>query len=163
MPIVDLVGLSENSQAEAVHNWACREAYEAFNLERGPLFRIRLLTLRTDECVVLFTLHHIISDEWSAGILLRDLASLYYGLVSDRLAVLPELPIQYGDFAYWERSHMSGEMLENEIRYWKNKLMGVPQVLAIGTDRPRPTVQTLNGRTQRFMLDAGLGGGAEAS
>ncbi|HXQ72844.1 MAG TPA: condensation domain-containing protein, partial [Pyrinomonadaceae bacterium] len=121
------------------------EALQPFNLERGPLLRASLLRLAENEHFLLLTMHHIVSDGWSLGVLFRELATLYEGFAQGETPRLPELPIQYADFAVWQRRWLSGEILERQLAYWKEQLSDTPPVLALPTDLPRPVVPTIEG------------------
>src|SRR6185436_7841883 len=125
-------------------------------LARGPLLRGTLLRLAEDNHVAALTLHHIASDGWSMGILVREITSLYAAFAEDRPSPLPELPVQYADFAAWQHSWLHGEVLEGEISYWRRQLAGLPPLLELPTDRPRPTVQSSRGATRPVRLPAGL-------
>ncbi|HVR99841.1 MAG TPA: amino acid adenylation domain-containing protein, partial [Thermoanaerobaculia bacterium] len=135
MPVVDL---SEVGESEALR-LAREEAQRPFDLARGPLLRLTLLRLGTRDHVLLMTMHHIVSDAWSMGVLLREVAALFES------RPLPDLPVQYADFAAWQRSWLQGEVLEEQIAYWTRQLAGAPRVLELPTDRPRPAVQTFRG------------------
>ena len=135
-----------------------------FDLAKGPLIRAQLLRLDRDNHILLFTMHHIVSDGWSLGVLIEELVPLYRaGLratcVADEAAadslrgVLPDLPIQYGDFAAWQREWLSGEVLERQLAYWRRQLACVPPVLGLPTDRPRPPAQSYRGSSVRFTVD----------
>jgi len=115
-----------------------------------------LLKLDETEHVVLLTMHHIISDGWSLGIFLRELATLYEAFSCGKPSPLPELPIQYADFAAWQRRWLQGEVLESQLSYWRQQLDGAPAVLELPTDRARPTVQTFRGATSSFQLSQEL-------
>jgi hypothetical protein len=121
------------------------EALRPFNLERGPLLRASLLRFAEDEHLLLLTMHHIVSDGWSLGVLIRELATLYEGFIEGKTPSLPELPIQYADFAVWQRRWLSGEILERQLAYWKELLSDTPPVLDLPTDLPRPVVPTIEG------------------
>src|SRR5262245_60875463 len=116
-----------------------------FNLTDGPLFRGALLRFTAEDHVLLFTMHHIISDGWSMGVLIREFVTLYQACIEGRPSPLPDLPIQYVDFAAWQREWFQGEVLEKQLSYWKKQLDGCPPVLELPTDRPRPSVQTFRG------------------
>ncbi len=115
------------------------EALRPFNLERGPLFRASLLRVSEEEHLLLLAMHHIVSDGWSLGVLIGELAALYEDFVAGKNPSLPELPIQYADFAVWQREWLSGEVLQRQLAYWKEQLADSPPVLEIPTDRPRPS------------------------
>jgi amino acid adenylation domain-containing protein len=122
-----------------------QEAARPFDLSSGRLLRLLALRLSESEHWLLVTMHHIVSDGWSVGILVRELARLYEG------AALPELPVQYGDFAVWQRSWFAGEVLERELAYWREQLAGL-EVLDLPTDRPRPAIPSGRGATLRVEL-----------
>ncbi len=130
------------SEAERLA-WA--EMRTPCDLARGPLVRTTLLRLGDEEHVLLVTLHHIISDGWSNGLFLRELAVLYEAFAAGRPSPLPELPIQYADFAEWQQDWLSGERLEKELGWWRERLAGATAALDLPTDRPRPAVQTYRG------------------
>src|SRR5208282_919887 len=117
--IVDLRELPETERETEVQRLVATEAQRPFDLAEGPLVRATLLRLGENEHVGLLTMHHIVSDGWSTGILIREMAVLYDAFCSDRPASLPELPIQYADFAHWQRQWLEGEVLETQLAYWK--------------------------------------------
>ncbi|PYT07625.1 MAG: condensation protein, partial [Acidobacteria bacterium] len=133
------------------------EARAPFDLERGPLFRARLLRLDDEDHVLNLTMHHIVSDGWSLAILLRELQELYRAFVAGRPVALPDLPIQYADYAVWERTRLEGEMFEGQAAYWRRRLAGAPAALELPADRPRPKVGTFRGSWRPFRLPGGLG------
>jgi amino acid adenylation domain-containing protein len=156
LPVVDLQELPEVARREEVRRIVAEEARQPFNLAEGPLLRGTLLQLGEAEHTLLFTTHHIICDGWSRGVLIRELAALYEVFSSGKPSPLPELPIQYADFAVWQRQWLQGEVLEAQLTYWKQQLAGSPPVLELPTDRPRPLVQTFQGATQSLMLPKDL-------
>src|SRR5215217_1235022 len=109
--------------------------------------------------MLLLGLHHIISDGWSLGVLLRELAALYEAGAAGRSSPLPDLPVQYADYAAWQRSWLAGEALEGEIRFWRERLAGAPAVLDLPGDRPRPAVQSRHSGHRSVRLDPGLAEG----
>jgi amino acid adenylation domain-containing protein len=125
----------------------------AFDLERGPLLRVHLLRLAPDEHWLAITLHHIISDRWTSGILTRELSALYAAFAAGEPSPLPELPVQYADYAAWQREWMQGETLEREIAHWRGALAGLP-VLELPLDRPRPAIPEHRGGRFAFEIDA---------
>ncbi|HEY2738209.1 MAG TPA: condensation domain-containing protein, partial [Thermoanaerobaculia bacterium] len=135
----DLSGLPEERRESLAFALAGEETVRPFDLARGPLLRGMLLRLAEADHVLVLTMHHIASDGWSMGILVREAVAIYAGLP------LPELPIQYADFAVWQRSWLHGEVLESEIAYWRRQLAGLPPLLELPTDRPRPAVQSVRG------------------
>ncbi|HEU0298359.1 MAG TPA: amino acid adenylation domain-containing protein, partial [Longimicrobium sp.] len=131
---------------------AQEEAEAPFDLARGPLFRARLLRVAPDEHVLLLTLHHAVSDGWSTGVLFRELSALYAAFAEGRPSPLPEPPVQYADFAAWQRQALSGDALEAQLAYWKARLADAPAVLALPTDHPRPAARTRRGGCERLQL-----------
>ena len=131
---------------------ASLEAREAFDLEGGPLIRATLLKLREHDHSLLITMHHIISDGWSMGILVRELGHLYECYTEGKTSLLKELPVQYADFAIWQREQIEGEVLDTQLDYWKSRLAGSPPALEFPTDRPRPPIQTHNGAVEPIRL-----------
>ncbi|MEC4811965.1 MAG: amino acid adenylation domain-containing protein [Scytonema sp. PMC 1069.18] len=152
LPIVDLRA-APNIEQE-VQRLAIAEAQRPFDLTK-PLLQITLLKLRETEYVLLLTMHHIISDRWSLGVFVREMKALYEAFSNERLSPLPELPIQYGDWAIWQQQYLQGEVLEAQMAYWKQQLTHLP-VLELPTDRPRPAVATYKGATQSFELSKAL-------
>ncbi|HVS00777.1 MAG TPA: condensation domain-containing protein, partial [Thermoanaerobaculia bacterium] len=146
LPVVDL---SQVAEQEALC-LAREEARRPFDLQRGPLLRLTLLRLSGQEHILLLTMHHIVSDGWSMGVLLREVAALHAG------RSLPALGVQYADFAVWQRSWLEGEALEAHLAYWRRQLHGAPQVLELPADRPRPAVQTFRGTSRDVVLPVEL-------
>ena len=132
------------------------EACRPFDLERGPLLRAALLRLDEHEHVLLLTMHHIVADAWSMGVFQRELALLYSAFAAGQPPALPELPIQYADFAIWQREQLAGAALERLLGFWARQLANPPR-LNLATDRPRPAVQSYRGATHPFELPAELG------
>ncbi|SMF97571.1 amino acid adenylation domain-containing protein/thioester reductase domain-containing protein [Methylomagnum ishizawai] len=155
----DLSGLPEAEREAEVLRRAREQGGKPFALEREALLRAELLYLgeRADggEYVLLFTLHHIVSDGWSAGVLFGEFAALYRAFREGRPSPLAELPIQYGDFAHWQRCWLSGERLERQLAYWRRRLAGAPPLLDLPTDHPRPAVQSGRGAIHLFRLPPG--------
>src|SRR4029077_2544245 len=118
----------------------------------GPLFRACLFQLSNENQILLLTLHHIVSDGWSGGVLFHELASLYAACSAGRPSPLPELPIQYADFAAWQRQWLRNEVLEKELDYWKEQLNGAPALLELPTDRPRSAAQISPGARECIVL-----------
>ncbi|MFP2934958.1 condensation domain-containing protein, partial [Pyxidicoccus sp. 3LG] len=126
---VDLSGLPEaERQAEALRT-AEQEAARPFNLETGPLLRTTLLKLAAEEHVLVLVLHHIVSDGWSMGVLVREMTALYEGFHQGHAVSLPELPVQYADYSVWQRSWLQGEVLDAQLGWWRQHLLGAPPVL----------------------------------
>ncbi|NRN20416.1 non-ribosomal peptide synthetase [Serratia marcescens] len=135
----------------------CRQAAtQPFDLTQGPLVRAALIRLADEEHLFLLTCHHIISDGWSTGILLRDLGALYGALRRGDADPLPPLPLQYPDYAAWQRRYLTPERLAAQAQYWRETLIGAPALLTLPTDRPRPTVQSFSGGEVPIAIDAEL-------
>ncbi len=131
LPIVDLRDLPEAERETEIQRLATNEAQRPFDLAVGPLVRATVLRLGENEHVGLLTMHHIVSDGWSTGILIREMAVLYDAFCSGKPPSLPELPVQYADFAHWQQGWLQGEVLETQLTYWKQQLLGAPQVLEL--------------------------------
>ncbi|HEY53307.1 MAG TPA: amino acid adenylation domain-containing protein, partial [Caldilineae bacterium] len=159
IPIVDLSHLSEEKREAEVLRWAREEARTPFVLSEGPLLRMKVLHLADDDHVILTTMHHIISDEWSSNVLTQEIAVLYDAFSHGRPSPLPDLPIQYVDFARWQREWLQGEVLEAQLAYWRKQLVGAPALLELPTDRPRPPIQAYAGDYQIFRLSPSLSAG----
>ncbi|MEP0752182.1 amino acid adenylation domain-containing protein [Trichocoleus sp. Lan] len=156
LPFVDLRELPNTEREQAVRQLATAEAQKPFDLTQAPLLRVSLLHLSQFEYVVLFTMHHIVSDGWSMGIFIQELVTFYKAFSSSKFSPLPELSIQYADFAFWQRQWLQGEVLETQIAYWKKQLGCNLPVLDLPTDRPRPAVQTFQGGEEKFVLSKAL-------
>src|SRR5262249_16768648 len=157
-PVIDLGDIrASKREAEAgARRLAGEEARRPFELARGPLLRVRLLRLGPDDHVAPVVLHHIFSDGWSVGVLDRAVAALYAAYEAGRLSPLPELSVQYADYAAWQRQWLRGDALERQLAYWKERLAHtVP--LDVPGDRPRPAALTYRGACVRFDLPAALG------
>ncbi|HVR95945.1 MAG TPA: amino acid adenylation domain-containing protein, partial [Thermoanaerobaculia bacterium] len=150
LPVLDLSQAGAPVAESEALRLAREEALRPFDLARGPLLRLALVRLGERDHVLLMTMHHIVSDGWSMGVLLREIGALYEG------SPLPELPVQYADFAVWQRSWLEGEVLEAQIAYWRGQLAGAPQVLELPADRPRPAMQTFRGASLPLSLPAAL-------
>ena len=145
--VIELSSLSKEKREQEAVRLASEDAMEPFDLEIGPLFRSKILKLAEDEHVILFNMHHIISDGWSVSTLIREFSALYEDFSNQRQPALPELPLQYADFAQWQRGWLSGEVLEEQIAFWKKSIGLNPEPLNLPTDFPRPPVQTFNGNS----------------
>jgi amino acid adenylation domain-containing protein len=156
LPVEDLSGLGEADREAAVRRRAGEEASRPFDLAEGPLFRAALLRLGAQEHVLLLSMHHIVSDAWSSGVLFRELSALYAAYREGRESPLPELPVQYADYAVWQREQLAGEALERQLSYWRERLAGAPELLELPTDHPRPAVQTYRGAAVPVELSAEL-------
>ncbi|MBV9774815.1 MAG: amino acid adenylation domain-containing protein, partial [Gemmatimonadetes bacterium] len=151
LPVLDLRELPE-AEREATR-LAAAEAQRPFDLARGPLLRSTLLRLADDDHVLCFTMHHVVSDGWSMGVLVREVSALYNALSRGEPSPLPELPVQYADFALWQRAWLSGETLERQLSYWRDRLAGAPALLELPTERPRPAVSDHRGAVRSLRID----------
>jgi amino acid adenylation domain-containing protein len=156
IPVTDLQHLPEVERRAESLRLTNEEARQPFDLAQGPLLRIKLLRMDEEEHLLLMTMHHIIFDGWSLGVLVEEIAALYEAHLTGRPPQLPELPIQYADYAYWQQQTVRGEMLEEQLSYWKQELANLPSSLDLPTDRPRPQVQTFRGARHTFALSAAL-------
>ncbi len=153
LPRVDLAPLPPSRREAAARRLAAESAQRPFDLTGERPVRIVLLRLAEREHIIVLTLHHIVSDDWSNGVLVRELAALYDAFSVGRPSPLSELAIQYGDFAWWEREVLQGEELDRQLSYWTERLRGAPAALALPTDRPRPAQQTFRGGSEPFAMD----------
>ena len=151
----DLTGLGETEREREAREVARREGARPFNLERGPVWRASVVRLGEQEHVLLLNIHHISSDGWSTGVLVKEFTSLYEQYSSGHQAALPELEVQYADYAAWQREWLQGGVLEQQLSYWRKQLEGAP-VLELPTDRPRPAVASHQGAVLPFTLSAEL-------
>ena len=156
LPVHDLQELGETERRLRVSAWAEEDARGRFDLTKGSLLRASLLRLGETEHVLLLTIHHIISDGWSIGVFVRELAALYEAYTAGRPSPLPELSIQYADFAGWQRDWLQGERLEEQLSYWRTQLSDAPPLLELPTDRPRPPVQSYTGAHETLLLSESL-------
>ncbi|HKY27538.1 MAG TPA: amino acid adenylation domain-containing protein [Pyrinomonadaceae bacterium] len=156
LSITDLSELPNSALEEEAKRLGTIEARQRFDLQTGPLIRSRLLRLRTGDHILYVTSHHIVSDGWSIGIFLKELTELYESFVLGRPPRLPELAIQYADYAVWQRKWLQGDLLQKQLTYWKQQLRGSPALLELPKDRPRPAVQTFNGATRTLQLEPEL-------
>jgi amino acid adenylation domain-containing protein len=152
LPVEDLSGLREADREAAVRERAGEEARRAFDLSAGPLFRAALLRVADEEHVLLLCIHHIVTDGWSSGILFRELGALYAAFARGEGDPLPPLPVQYADYAVWQREQLRSEVLDRQVGYWKERLAGAPALLELPADRPRPPVQSHRGAREPFGL-----------
>jgi len=156
LQIIDLHDQAGEELASTVSRQIMEEARFPFDLSVGPLIRGRLLHLSQQEHVLAITMHHIVSDGWSKGILIRELGAVYGAYREGRANPLSPLPIQYADYALWQRQWLQGEVLSEQLEYWKQHLSGAPALLELPTDRPRPAVQSYRGASVPIVLDREL-------
>jgi amino acid adenylation domain-containing protein len=145
LPVIDLTETPRDERETTAAQLAKAEADAPFDLARGPLLRVSLLKLQSDEHLLLLTMHHICSDGWSMGLFLNELTQLYRAFLVAQPSPLTNLPIQYADFAQWQRTLLQGEFLEAQLAYWRKQLAGAPAVLELPADRPRAPMQTFHG------------------
>ena len=154
--VVDLQHLPANEQEIAVQQQAQQQALQPFDLATQPLIRARLLVLNEAEHILLVCMHHIVSDDWSMGVFVQELTAFYNAYAQGQPTTLPPLPIQYADFALWQRQWLQGDVLQSQLDYWQEHLKEAPALLALPTDRPRGAVQTFAGAHQKFELSPQL-------
>jgi amino acid adenylation domain-containing protein/non-ribosomal peptide synthase protein (TIGR01720 family) len=160
--VADLSVLPDDEREVHARQLVLEEAQRPFDLAEGPLIRTRLLRLSDEDNILLLTMHHIVTDGWSLGVLYRELTALYGAYSKAQSSPLPDLPIQYADFATWQREWLQGEVLENQLSYWRKQLAGAPAVLELPTDHPRPAEQTSRGAQRRVVLSKSVAEGLEA-
>ncbi len=158
LPIVDLSSLPDSQRKEVVGRLVDEGSRRRFNLTEGPLFQPALFRVAKDEHVLLVLLHHIIFDEWSRPLLVRDVGKIYEAFDQGQPSSLPELPIQYSDFAHWHRQSLRDEVLEQELSYWRTQLDDSPLMMNLPTDRPRPPVMTYQGDALPIVVPEELTG-----
>jgi amino acid adenylation domain-containing protein len=156
LPLVDLSALPAAERKSACGELITTLARSPFELSRGPLVRAVLLRMDPQQHVLSLTLHHIVSDGWSSEILMRELTALYGAFSRGESSPLPELPIQYADFAHWQRRRLTGSALDSLLSYWRHQLQGAPSLLELPSDRPRPAVQSYRGAQQSLALSPEL-------
>jgi amino acid adenylation domain-containing protein len=155
LPVVDLGAWPESEREPEALRLATEEAQRPFDLAQGPLIRTSLLRLGRHDYLFLLTMHHIICDGWSGGVFFRELAALYSAFSVGQPSPLPDLPIQYADFALWQRQWLEGEVLDRQLAYWKRQLADLP-ILHLPTDRLRPAVQRFRGARQPVVIAESL-------
>jgi amino acid adenylation domain-containing protein len=156
LEVADLTGLTGEEREEGIRRLTNKEARKGFDLKQGPLLRVKVLKLEEEGHVMLLTMHHIVSDGWSMGILSREVGALYRAYSAEEESPLTELPIQYGDFAVWQREWLKGEVLERELEYWRKQLSGM-EALGLPTDHRRPAVQSYRGGSRTFVVENEVG------
>ena len=153
IPIVDLIAFPESKRESEALRIAAEEGTRPFDLREGPLIRPILLRLDPETHFLVLVIHHIITDGWSIAVLFREVTKSYEFISKNEKPELPELLLQYTEYAQWQRDYMSGETLAGEIEYWKRKLAGAQTVLDLPTDHPRPVTTTWHGSTETISLD----------
>jgi len=152
LPVEELEGLDPAEREREVARRVMDDAVRPFDLEAGPLFRAHLLRLDDQEHVLLVCIHHVVSDGWSVGVLFRELSALYQAYRDGNESPLAGLPVQYADFAAWQREQLRGEALDRQLAWWRDRLAGAPALLDLPTDRPRPALRTHHGAQERIEL-----------
>jgi amino acid adenylation domain-containing protein len=158
LPLIDLRSLGDSQRDGHILRLASEQARRPFDLERGPLLRPVLAQVEDRTYVLFITMHHIISDGWSLNLMTEEIAAIYGAAIEGRPATLPPLPVQYADFAIWERESMQGDLMKAQMDYWRQKLGNNLLPLDLQTDHPRPPVQTLKGAFKLFSLSPSLAG-----
>jgi len=159
---VDLQAVPEAEKAAQVLQLCTAEAQRSFDLSSGPLCRAMVVQVAAEEYVFQFTMHHIVSDGWSLEVFFRELSALYRAHCTGASSPLPALPIQYADYAVWQRQWLQGDILAQQLTYWKQQLAGSPPVLELPMDRPRPAVQTFQGARHPMVLPTSLSAALKA-
>jgi non-ribosomal peptide synthetase component F/NAD(P)-dependent dehydrogenase (short-subunit alcohol dehydrogenase family)/acyl carrier protein len=158
LPVIDLAELAAERTRHEARLLVKEEAQRPFSLRKGPIVRTSLLRLASDDHVILYTLNHIAADGWSIGVLNREIEALYQAFSRGERSPLPELPVQYADFAVWQRGWLHGEMLTSQLDYWRTQLAGLTP-LALLTDFPRPAIQTFRGGQSGITIPANITAG----
>ena len=156
LPQLDLQALTPEEKSAEVQRLVKEEADKSFDLANDPLLRVTLLKLSPEEHLLLLTIHHIVCDGWSIEVFFREITTHYEAFLIGTPSPLSALPIQYSDFAHWQRQWLQGEVLEKGLNYWKQQLAEIPPLLSLPTDRPRPNVQSFRGDIERFQIKADL-------
>ncbi len=152
LPVFDLSEKPESERPEAIRSFIANQAQKRFDLDAGLMLRAALLRVDKDEHVLVLATHHISSDGWSSSLLLREIAAIYGAACEGRPSPLPELPVQYADFAVWQRSALHGETLTAQLSYWEQQLQKMPEVLSLPADHPRPSIQSFRGAREPLRL-----------
>src|SRR5919202_6122002 len=161
LPVIDLRELPAEERELQAKQLITEESQRPFNLATGPLLRLMLLKLDETEHILLLNLHHIICDDWSIGVLIRELSAIYTAFAQNQPSPLPELPLQYADFAHWQREWLEGvgttheSPLQTQLAYWRQQLDGIP-ILNLPSDRSKPTVQSYQGASKFLELPPSL-------
>ncbi|AVH66611.1 non-ribosomal peptide synthetase [Nostoc sp. 'Peltigera membranacea cyanobiont' N6] len=152
LTIQDGRNLDEYPQSSTIQNFIDTHIQEPFDLNTGPLFKAKLLQLQEQKYVLLINMHHIVSDGWSMGVFVREFRQAYKAFAQNKTPTLAPLPIQYSDYANWQRNWLQGEVLETQINYWKHQLQNAPPLLELPTDYPRPGLQSYRGARYLYSL-----------
>src|SRR5262245_21382595 len=155
LPVIDLSELQATNRQKESRRIVGEESIRIFDLECGPLFRVRLIRESAGHHILLVNMHHIVTDGWSGGIMIREVGQLYQAYSRGGQSPLEELPIQYADYAVWQRQWLQGDALDRQLAYWKRQLAD-PPVLNLPTDRPRPVIQSYHGAREMFQISPEL-------
>ncbi|MDQ6708384.1 MAG: condensation domain-containing protein, partial [Acidobacteriota bacterium] len=158
MPLVDLSHIAPADRLAAAQELCAVKGEESFDLSRGPLFRTYAYRLDEDDHLLLVVMHHIVSDGWSLGLLTGELGQLYQAYATGQPSPLARLPVQYSDYAIWQREWLRGSFLEEQLAFWKKQLAGRLPYLEVPADKPRPAIQTFNGTFEPVVIAQGLPG-----
>ncbi len=156
LELIDLKNYPSSKRSQAVNQIASLRSQIPFDLENDCLLRFTLLELATDERILLITIHHIITDGYSWGILIKEIGGYYQEISQKESSSLPELSIQYGDYSWWQREQLQGEKLDKLVNYWKQQLAGIPPLLELPCDRPRSAIQSFRGNTKSSYISPQL-------
>ena len=156
LPVIDLSHLPAQEKQIEARRLINLEAQTPFNLETPPLLRTSLLRLDKADYILLFTMHHIVSDGWSTDILIGEVVSLYQSLINNQSSTLTPLTIKYADYALWQRQWLQGDVLNKQLNFWQQQLADIPSVLPLPTDKPRPHIQSYGGTKQTFVISSEL-------
>ncbi|MDX6614894.1 MAG: hypothetical protein QOD75_4080, partial [Blastocatellia bacterium] len=156
LKVIDLSDVAASERETVTAQTLTQEAHIPFDMTTGPLIRGTLVRLNDEEHILLLAMHHVVSDDWSMGVFFRELSALYESFVLGQDSPLTPLPIQYADFAAWQHAWLQGEVLGQQLEYWKRQLAGAPRVLQLPTDRPRPLRPTHEGAREEVVLPAEL-------
>ncbi len=154
MPLIDISDTAADRMEQKVEALLKADAAKPFDLTKPPLVRSFILKTKANEYVLSLNIHHIVTDGWSIGIIINEIISNYRILVKNPQTKLPDLYLQYADYAAWQKERAAGSSIEKQIQYWKNALSGMPEFLDLHTDFPRPDFQTYNGKQHPFKIDA---------
>ncbi len=156
LPVVDFSHLPVDQREADAHRWARQEVHRPFDLSNGPLLRLGLARLDAHEHILVVTMHHIVADGWSMGLLVCDVTACYQAFVTTQPCPLPTPPIQYADYAHWQAQRLRGEWLEPQMAYWRRRLKGAAGALALPTPKARPAMQTFVGSLRSVTVPAAL-------
>src|SRR5207245_2797046 len=156
LTFISLTSLPEPERESEARRLATEEVKRPFHLSNGPLLRAALFKLKDDDHALVLNMHHIITDRWSLGVLSQELAALYEAFLEGKPSPLTELPLQYADYAIWQRQHMAGDRMERQVAYWKKQLEGAPAVLELATARPRRAMENFWGGIHNRTLPKDL-------